>query len=47
MLLAKNIHIAKKIERLEQNLMRNNKIKYKGDNFDNNIANKQDNKLVI
>ena len=42
-LLAKNMHIADKTERLEQNLVRENKIENGSNNFDNNIA---DNKMI-
>lgn len=47
MLLAKDMYIAEKTERLEQNLIREDEIKNNGDNSDDNIVDKQDNELVI
>lgn len=46
-LLVKDIYITKKIERLKQNLIEEDKIENKSDNFDDNIIDKQNNKLVI
>lgn len=40
MLLAKDMHIAEKREKLEQNLIGKDEIKNRLDNFDDNIADK-------
>ena len=47
MLLAEDMHIAEKTERLEQNLMGEDEIEDGGDNSDDDIADKQDDELVI
>lgn len=40
MLLAKNMHIIEKIKKLKENLMKEDKIKDKGDNSNNDIINR-------
>lgn len=44
MLLAKGMHIADKTKRLKENLMKKDEIKNGSDNFNDDIANKQNNK---
>lgn len=46
MLLTKDIHIAEKTERLEQNLVERDKIEDRNNNFDENFVEKED-KLII
>ena len=47
MLLAEDMHIAEETERLEQNLMGEDGIEDGGDNPDDDIADEQDDELVI
>lgn len=47
MLLAEDMHIAEETERLEQNLMGEDGIEAGGDNPDDDIADEQDDELVI
>ncbi len=47
MLLAEDIQIAEETERLEQNVMEEDEIEDAGDNSDDDIADEQDDELVI